>query len=141
MTMKFQRTRRFTVALCLSAIGWGLGDAVASAQTGTAGPDAAPTAAPSATPPPPSSLGPTDAPASAKEELGRVNAELDQVDRLLLEGKADDAKVELGKTEERLKAIQESHAAAMPPGFVPLFVAEERVAALRRQLDDPPPSR
>jgi hypothetical protein len=119
------------VAVCLSQ---------ARGQSGGTGSGPLPgaTVAPSATPPPPPSrLGPSDAPLEARRELRTLTDQLDRVDRLLLEGRPETAAESLDEAEVKLNEIREKHGPALPPAYVPLFVAEERLAALRRQVTDP----
>jgi hypothetical protein len=86
---------------------------------------------------PPARLGPTEPPAAAQSEIADVSRRLDEVDSFLLQGDKQQARAGLDEAEDRIKNVTGQHGASLPPGYVPLFVVEERLAALRRQLGEP----
>jgi hypothetical protein len=72
---------------------------------------------------------------SLNETVTEVDRQLDEADRLMLQGAHHEAKARLAEARQRLDALAQASGGQLPKGNVPLFVAEERLAAIQRQVD------
>jgi hypothetical protein len=78
---------------------------------------------------------PVRAPAEARAQLRDVEVLQTRADREMMGGRPDHAKQYLSEAESLIKEIEGEYGDLMPPGYAPLIVAKERLAALRDQLD------
>jgi hypothetical protein len=101
-----------------------LQDGVAAALASTGG-DAArdPGAALVATPP-----------AAFTSGMEQVDQLQRQAEAEFLRGKTDEAENYLKQAEAEMIGLEQRYGAELPPGHVPLFVAKEKIAALKEQL-------
>ena len=68
--------------------------------------------------------------------MEQVDALQRQADAELLRGNTAGATDYLGRAEARMSALERRYGAELPQGHVPLFVAKEKIAALKDQLTD-----
>jgi hypothetical protein len=89
-----------------------------------------------AVPEPEADLGPVEAPPAAKASLEDVRRSVTEIDSLVLQGDTEAARAKLAAAERQLASIRQQHEGELPAGHVPMLVLEERLAALRQQLDE-----
>jgi cell fate (sporulation/competence/biofilm development) regulator YlbF (YheA/YmcA/DUF963 family) len=80
---------------------------------------------------------PLGAPAEARAQLRDVETLQTRADREMMSGRPDHAKEYLSEAEGLIAEIEDEYGDQMPPGYAPLIVAKERLAALRDQLERP----
>ena len=80
---------------------------------------------------------PLRAPAEARAQLRDVEVLQTRADREMMSGRPDEAEQYLSEAEGLIEAIEGEYGDQMPPGYAPLIVAKERLAALRDQLERP----
>jgi hypothetical protein len=80
---------------------------------------------------------PLRAPAEARGQLRDVETLQTRADREMMSGRPDHAEEYLSEAESLIEAIEDEFGDQMPPGYAPLIVAKERLAALRDQLGRP----
>lgn len=77
-------------------------------------------------------------PPAVPTALAEVDRSLDDADQLLLQGDRSQAQARLDDAQRRLDTLHQEAGGQLPIGYVPLFVAEERLGALKRQIENPP---
>ena len=80
---------------------------------------------------------PLQAPAEARAQLRDVEVLQTRADREMMSGRPAEAEQYLSEAQGMIDAIEGEYGDQMPPGYAPLIVAKERLAALRDQLDRP----
>jgi hypothetical protein len=80
---------------------------------------------------------PLRAPAEARAQLRDVEVLQTRADREMMSGRPEHAEEYLSEAEGLIEAIEDEFGDQMPPGYAPLIVAKERLAALRDQLERP----
>ncbi|WP_088559621.1 hypothetical protein [Arboricoccus pini] len=87
-------------------------------------------------PPPAPQLGPAEPSPEARREIDSLQQELDAVDSLLLQSKLDEARERLSDAQGRFDKLSRERGGEVPQGYVPAFVIEEKLGALRQQIDE-----
>jgi hypothetical protein len=77
---------------------------------------------------------PLSAPADVRIQLRAVEQLQTRGDREMMRGETDSATAYLDEAETRIAAIEDQYGDQIPPGYAPLIIAKERLAALRDQL-------
>lgn len=80
---------------------------------------------------------PMNAPPEARDKLRDVEALQTRADRELMGGNRESAARYMDEAEALIASIAEEYGDRIPPGYARMIVAEERLAALRDQLDRP----
>lgn len=81
---------------------------------------------------------PLRAPAEVRGQLRDVEQLQIRADRELMRGEPDRAEELLKEAEHLIAAVEEEYGDRIPPGYAKLIVAQERLAALREQLERSP---
>lgn len=87
-------------------------------------------------PPPAPQLGPAEPSPEARREIARLQQDLDAVDSLMLQSKLDEARARLDETQAKFDKLRKERGNEVPQGYVPAFVLEEKLGALRQQIDE-----
>lgn len=87
-------------------------------------------------PPPAPQLGPAEPSPEARREIARLQQDLDAVDSLMLQSKLDEARTRLDATQAKFDKLRKERGNEVPQGYVPAFVLEEKLGALRQQIDE-----